>query len=151
MSNVMFVDYSEKVLELLNRKLEAGIRAAAIALADGFQAGLQANFAPPHSKPGQIPHAFAPDPPKNTPLSGFARIQPPKDYLSNYIEGDAAGAAFDSVSGWVGFRNSHVNTRRINYLLNYDIDRNRPWIQRLYRKNRRNMVVAVKKAFKDAK
>jgi hypothetical protein len=150
MSNVTFVDVSDAFRQKLNRKLLECVRAAAVTLADGFQTGLQANKAPPHSKPGQIPHAYAPDPPKNTPLSGFARIQRPKDYLSNYIEGEASGL-FGSIDGVVGFRSSHVTTRRVNYLLNYDISNNRPWVMRLYRRNRKSMAKSAMIAFREAK
>ena len=155
MLSVTFVNHSERVAELLNRKLLACVKAAAVTLSDGYQTGLQDTIAPPHSKMGQIPHAylghkpggFGPvngyGQPNNTPLQGFAREQ--TEYLSDYIRGDANGD-FGSVEGYVGFEPSHVGSRQDNYLLMHDAS-GRPWVMPLFKKTRQAMVNSAKTAF----
>ena len=158
MSSVTFVDHSEKIKEKLNRKLEACVRAAAVLLSDGYQTGLQKTIAPPHSRIGEIPHAYAGHKPRgfgplngygepnNTTELGFARDQQVgSDFLSNYIEGGASGD-FGTVEGFVGFRPSHVASRAQNYLLRHD-ETGRPWVYPLFRENRSQMVIAAKTAF----
>lgn len=44
MSSVTFVDYSEKIKEKLDRKLEGCIRAAAVSLSASYKDELQANM-----------------------------------------------------------------------------------------------------------
>lgn len=161
MSSVTFVDHSEKIKEKLDRKLEECIRAAAVSLSASYKDGLQENIAPPHSKIGEIPHAYAGHKPKgfgplneygeanNTTAQGFARDQGVgSDFLSNYIQGGASGH-FGTIEGFVGFGKSHVVDRSMNYLLRHDSN-GRPWVYPLFRENRSKMAIAAKKAFKEA-
>ena len=150
MFSVTFVDHSDQIKEILNRKLLACVKAAAERIAESYVEGLQARFAPPHSSPGQIPHAFngrnAYGEPNNSVLRGFAQDQ--ETYLSNYIEGDAFGR-FGDVEGFVGFRPSHVSGRAMNYLIAHDME-GRPWVRRLFDRNRSRIAAAAKTAFKEA-
>jgi hypothetical protein len=158
MFSVTFVNHSERVMDLLNRKLLACVRAAAVELGDSYKFGLQREYAPPHSRLGEIPHAYmghktggygpvlgADNTPNNTPESGFAAVQ--GDFLSSYIEGDAS-SAFGSVDGWVGFspQGSHVQSRLQNYLLKHDRN-GRPWVRPIFDRNRKNIASAAKTAF----
>lgn len=150
MFSVTFVNHSEKIKELLNRKLLACIKEASERIAESYVEGLQDKFAPPHSNIGQIPHAFngrnAYGEPNNSVLSGFAQDQ--ETYLSNYIEGDAFGR-FGDVEGFVGFRPGHVSGRSMNYLIAHDRE-GRPWVKRLYDRNRSRIASAAETAFKEA-
>lgn len=159
MLTVQFVDNSEKIKELLNKKLLASVGKAAQILSDSYQTGLQASIAPPHSRPGQIPHAYmghkpggygpvnGEGEPNNTPLQGFASTQ--SDFLSEYID-HGSQEVFGDIEAFVGFRPSHVASRDMNYLIQHD-QSGRPWIRPLYDKNKDAMIAAAKDAFKEAK
>jgi hypothetical protein len=158
MFSVTFDDHREAIKEKLNRKLLAAVNAAAVTLSDGYQSGLQETIAPPHSRVGEVPHAyfghrpggFGPvngyGEPNNTPLQGFERDQ--TEFLSESIRGGANGD-FGSVEGFVGFAPSHVGGRFQNYLLWWD-SHGRPWVDRLFRRNRAAMAQSAKSAFEAA-
>ncbi len=168
MSSVTFVDHSEAIQEKLNQRLALVLEAAAVSLADGFKFGLQANEAPPHSKAGGIPHAynghkiggFGPvlgedESRNNAPESGFDSVQ--TTFLSNYIRGGASGH-FGTAEGYVGFEPSHVGARYQNYLIAWDTGRGmpdggerRPWVKPLFRKNRGQMIEAMRDKMKEFK
>lgn len=159
MLTVQFVDHSEAVKELLSRKLLAAVGAAAQILSDGYQGGLQATIAPKHSKVGAIPHAYMghkpggfgplnqPGQPNNTPQQGFSSTQ--TEFLSEYIDHGSTDL-FGDVSGFVGFKPGHVTTRSQNYLLWHDAH-GRPWVIRLYDKNKQAMATSAQQAFQQAK
>lgn len=163
---VEFVDYSDRVNELLSRKLQAGMSAAAVTLAKDYRNGLSEE-APPHSRPGQIPHAYLGHKPggygpllgegeiQNVTFFGFARDQ--SDYLSSYIHGGGSVSG-DSPKGVVGFAESHVADRRKNYLIQHDQGtvpeypgKRRPWIIPLYRTAKSDMISAFVSKFRDKK
>ncbi len=140
MLTVRFEDNREAFKSLLLRKLSAATRAAAGVLAEEYKEILS-DPAPPHSRPGQIPHAYYGHKeggygpvnglyePNNTPAQGFASTQ--VDFLKEYLDssGERDGSAV------VGFAPSHVTTREQNYLLGWDQGRiegttvrERPWV-----------------------
>lgn len=154
--SVRIEDHSQQVMELLERKLRAGLGAAAVDLADAYAFGLQRTIAPPHSVLGEIPHAYLGHKPlgygplfgegerNNRQEVGFSATQ--SEYLSDYIRG-ASGAPGQSLRGMVGFEESgHVTRREQNYLI--DHDRNgRPWVMPLYRSAKQQMATAFVSAF----
>lgn len=154
--SVRIEDHSQRIMELLERKLRAGLGAAAEDLADAYAFGLQADVSPPHSKRGEIPHAYLGHKPggfgplngpgeiNNTTQFGFSTDQ--TDYLSSYIRG-AAGAPGQSLRGMVGFADSHVTRRSQNYLLMHN-ETGRPWVMPLFRSARQQMVAAFIQAFR---
>jgi hypothetical protein len=146
---------------IVERVSNACVRAAEV-LAVGYTEGLQASVAPPHSRPGQIPHAymgyvqggFGPvnDDTRinNTPLQGFAYDQ--QMYLSEYIR-----SARDGFGGVVGFSPSHVQSRFKNYLIGWDQGRieytsvpRRPWIRPLYDQTKSRMIGAARAGLREA-
>lgn len=155
--SVRIEDHSQRIMELLERKLRAGLGAAAEDLADAYAFGLQREPAPPHSERGEIPHAylghksggfgpvFGPGEPNNQPASGFSSTQ--TDFLSSYIRG-TAGAPGQSLRGMVGFADSHVTRRSQNYLLMHD-QNGRPWVNELFKPARQQMAAAFVRAFED--
>ena len=157
MLTVRFEDNREAFKLLVARKLQAGVTAAAFELANEYRDMLQETKAPPHSAPGQVPHAylghieggFGPvngrGKPNNTPRQGFSQTQ--TDYLSSYIR----HAADEARLATVGFAPSHVTNRIQNYLLGWDqgmIDGRpvprRPWVREGYDRARRAMVLFAK-------
>lgn len=161
MLTVQFVDHSDRLKEVINRKLEAAIGVATEYLTDSYVFALQASVAPPHSEKGEIPHAygghvpggFGPvhgaGQPNNTPLEGFVREQPIRDFLSNYLRGGVTDL-FDSIEGYVGFAPSHVGSRNMNYLLQHDRD-GRPWVKPVFDRARGDMANEAKRAFEGTK
>jgi hypothetical protein len=164
---VSFADHSERINEILQRKIKAGMGASAVSLAEAYKDGLQAEQAPPHSEPGQVPHAYLGHRPggygpllgeneiQNVTFFGFSRDQ--SDNLSSYIEGGSSGSG-STVQGSVGFTDSHVTTRSQNYLIGWDqgtVPRFsgivRPWIIPLYRKAKSVMISAFADKFRDTK
>jgi hypothetical protein len=146
---------------IAERVSNACVRAAEV-LAVEYKEGLQATVAPPHSRPGQIPHAymgyvqggFGPvnDDTRinNTPLQGFAYDQ--QMYLSEYIR-----SARDGFGGVVGFSPSHVQSRFKNYLIGWDQGRieytsvpRRPWIRPLYDQAKSRMIGAARAGLREA-
>jgi hypothetical protein len=168
MFNATFVDHSDEINALLKRKVYACVAAAGYSLAKSYREGLQDNTAPEHSRPGQIPHAYAghqeggygplyePGQANNTRDNGFARDQGVgSDFLSDYIEVDASGDLED-IKSFVGFAPSHVTTREKNYLIDWDLGTvpgqdgvRRPWIDELYKNNRAEIANEARQAFKD--
>lgn len=153
MFSVRIEDNREGVKALLTRKLLAACQAAAESMADGYKFALQSRVAPPHSKLGEIPHAYLGYKPGGfgpTNPTGINNIPPEfssvqSDYLSSYIEGGASGE-FGDVSGFVGFAPSHVTTRDQNYLLYHD-RAGRPWVVPTYRREKQAVARAANNAF----
>ena len=155
MLTARFEDHSDRVIEMLNRKLAAAIGVAAENLAEAYRVRLQKFQAPPHSNIGEIPHRYLGHRPggwgpvfgegeiNNRPESGFSSIQ--DDYLATYIEG-GADDVFGIVNGYVGFLPSHVTFREKNYLLMWD-QNGRPWVDEIYGTAKPEMASAAKAAF----
>jgi hypothetical protein len=138
MLSVRFSDNREAVKAVLARKVMAACVEAASVLAETY-VEILSDSAPPHSRPGEIPHAYnghkeygyrknLPLQPNNTAVWGFNGTQ--ITFLKNYIDHSRSerGAV-------VGFSPSHVTTREKNYLLGWDqgrIDGSpvpiRPWV-----------------------
>ena len=157
MPTVQFVDHSEAIGELLKRKVQAACVAAADSLHTEYGNILQATIAPPHSKPGEIPHAYLGHKiggygpvnkfleANNQPKQGFASVQ--TRYLSSYIESSENASTNGAV---VGFKPGHVVNRRMNYLIWHD-QHGRPWVRRGYEMSSMKMRTAAQSAFKEAK
>lgn len=155
MLTARYEDHSDRVIEMLNRKLAAAINVAAESLAEAYRVRLQKFQAPPHSGQGEIPHrylghrtggwgpVFGEGEINNRPESGFASVQ--TDYLATYIEG-GADDVFGIVNGYVGFLPSHVAFREQNYLLNWDRN-GHPWVDEIYGTAKPEMAIAAKAAF----
>lgn len=156
------VDYSDRIFALLNRKLLAAIDRVSFELADDYKAGLQANDAPPHSDPGQIPHRYLGHKPNgygpvfgeneinNRPEVGFSAVQ--ADYLSSYIEGGSS-QLFDTIEGFIGFAPSHVTRREQNYLIEYDQrqdEQRRPWVKEIYTQSKPDLIDYAIESFRSA-
>lgn len=139
MLSVRFQDNREQVKEILRRKVLAACVEAAGVLAETY-VSILGKEAPPHSRPGEIPHAYnghkiggygpvnAILQANNTARQGFNGTQ--ITFLKNYIDHSRSqnGAV-------VGFSPSHVNNREKNYLLGWDQGRidgepvpMRPWV-----------------------
>jgi hypothetical protein len=137
---VRFEDKREEFKALLLRKVSAATAEAARVLEETY-VEILSDPAPPHSRPGEIPHAyFGHKPggwgpangrfqPNNTSKQGFNGTQ--VTFLKNYI---SSGGSADG-SAVVGFSPSHVTTRQKNYLLGWDQGRingdavlRRPWV-----------------------
>ena len=163
MLTARYEDHSDRVIEMLNRKLTAAIRAAAEHLADAYKYGLQLDESPEHSPPGQIPHRYlghardgygpvnGENEPNNTPVQGFSGTQ--TDFLATYIDG-GADDVFGVVNGYVGFLPSHVTRRDQNYLLQWDqgtiprrLGVRRPWVDEIYDRNKVYIKADAKAAF----
>ena len=146
---------------IAERVSNACVRAAEV-LATEYTSGLQESVAPPHSRPGQIPHAYngyvqggfgpvnADTRVNNTPLQGFAYDQ--QMYLSEYIR-----SARDGFGGAVGFSPSHVQSRFKNYLIGWDQGRieytsvpRRPWIRPLFDQAKSKMIGAARAGLREA-
>lgn len=159
---VSFRDNSENAIELIGNNVRVVLKAGAETLAEKYREGLQENFAPPHSKGGQIPHAyngfieggFGPVNEdtriNNTSSQGFARDQ--QDYLSSYIIGIAT-AEGHRPRGLIGFTPSHVDRRELNYLLRWDQGTvpgfyriKRPWVKRIFDRAREAIIASMKGA-----
>ena len=146
---------------IAERVSNACVRAAEV-LAEEYTIGLQRNTSPPHSKPGQIPHAYM-----GYIQGGFGPVNVDTDinntvdqrfaydqqmYLSEYIR-----AARDEIGGVVGFSPSHVQSRFKNYLIGWDQGRieyksvpTRPWIRPLYDKAKSRMIGAARAGLREA-
>lgn len=162
MLTVRFEEHRERFKDLLFRKMQAGTYAAAIELNETYHRILLENIAPPHSRAGEIPHAYLGHKPggygpkngvagsiNNTARQGFSGSQ--ITFLATYIDA-APGRNGGAV---VGFSPSHVTTRQKNYLLGWDqgrIDGNavpmRPWVRPGYEIARPLMVDVFKVEFK---
>ncbi len=140
MLTVRFEDKREEFKALLARKVAAATAEAANVLADTYREILS-DPAPPHSRPGEIPHAYfghkpggwgpanGYNQPNNTSAQGFNGTQ--ITFLKNYIDSGASSGS----SAVVGFSPSHVTTREKNYLIGWDQGMingdpvlQRPWI-----------------------
>ena len=157
------VDHRVRIQEMLNAKIGAACKAAADRLADSYVAGLQAQQAPEHSVPGQIPFRYdghkeggfgpvhLPLQANNTPLSPqrYASVQ--SDFLATYIE-----SGFGNNNGSVvGFAPSHVARRSQNYLLQWNDGTTpeqpgvtRPWVKPIYDFAKQDMVADAVEALK---
>lgn len=134
MLTVQFEDHTETFLERLRRRLLNACSAPADELADIYRGDLQRNIAPPHSDPGQIPHAYfgwksgGYGPTNDTMINNPGQV----DYLATYID-FAANDLFGGIQASIGFRPSHVQPGE-NYLLYHDAN-GRPWIQPIFYRN----------------
>ena len=153
-----FVDHSEAIKDLLEKKLRALVGAAAERLADEYKIALQRETAPPHSEKGQIPFRYLGHKPRGFgPLNGYGEINNTTafgfssnqtDYLASYIHG-VAGAEGQKIQGLVGFIDSHVTRRDQNYLIWHDRN-GRPWVMPVYRKSKSAMISEAKAALEGA-
>lgn len=159
MLNVSFRDNREALKELLRRKVQAATEAAAAVLSEEYQLILSED-APPHSQPGQIPHAYLGHKvggfgpvnkflgPNNTPDQGFSGTQ--SRNLKDFI--DSARARSGAV---VGFAPSHVTSREQNYLLGWDqgtipgTSVRRPWVDEGYQSGKEEMKTQAASAFRE--
>lgn len=160
MLSVHVEHYTERIQALVRERMREACFVAAENLEDQYRRGLREGTSPPHSRPGQVPHAYMGHRPggypfkkNNTPESGtinntvaqgFAKDQ--DDFLSNYIR---AGRTKDGAC--VGFIPSHVQNRFKNYLLGWDqgviganVVERRPWVKPLYNRGRQGMIEAVR-------
>ena len=165
MLTVRFEEHKARFAELLLRKMQAATHAAAIELNETYHRILLKNIAPPHSRIGEIPHAYLGHKPggfgprngvagsiNNTARQGFSGSQ--ITFLATYIDA-ARGRNGGAV---VGFSPSHVTTRQKNYLIGWDQGRidgdavpTRPWIRPWYEIAKPLMVDVFKAQFKAAK
>lgn len=163
---VRFEDHSERIIELLERKLRAGLGEAARILGEDYSSGLQRETAPEHSAPGQIPHRYwgwkpdgygplnAPERLNNIPELGFSAKQ--GDYLAEYIRGTGVPEG-QKLQGLVGFEETgHVTRREQNYLIHWDQGTvkglsgvRRPWVRPIYDKSKPPMIDAFKEKFRE--
>ena len=159
--SVTFEDRSGAFMQRLVEKANAACAAAAEELSEAYKRELSEIIAPPHSSPGNIPHAY--DGParggydrtktlskllgvpitKNNPVEvGFAKTQ--TDRLYTYIQSGSSNSG-----AVVGFAKggSHVSNRQYNYLIAYDLggdtcpnplavsitaNQQRPWIRPIF-------------------
>lgn len=148
------VSHLDTVKIQIENILAVMVNAAAETLAGQYRAELTRRVSPPHSRIGRVPHAYngprfggfdntGGQPVKNNrPETGFAREQ--DDFLANYIDVDG---------GKIGFRlDGHVANRPQNYLLWHDRN-GRPWVRRIFFRQRgpgsqiaKKMVAAAKAA-----
>lgn len=154
------IDHSERIKEKIRDKVAAACVAAAEVLAEKYRQELQASQSPPHSRPGEIPHAylghreggwgprFERGQPNNTPQSGFDSTQ--IGSLAIYIEAGTSGTG-----AVVGFEPSHVGNRSQNYLIEWDQGRvrggrgrRRPWIRPIFDESKQRMKEAAIAAMK---
>ena len=149
------VSHLPEVKIAIENILNVMVSAAAETLAGQYRRELTRRVSPPHSRIGRVPHAY--DGPRpggfdntggqdgmknNRPETGFARDQ--EDFLANYIETDG---------GKIGFRlDGHVANRSQNYLLWHDRN-GRPWVRRIFFRERgpgsqiaKKMIAAAKAA-----
>ena len=144
MLTARYEDHSDRVIEMIAKRMAVAIRAAAETLAQEYKDKLMRQQAPPHSRPGQIPYMFFGQDnklgvPYNRPETGFSSEQ--EDFLASYIWGGAE-YVFGDVDGYVGFMPSHVTSRDQNYLLEHD-RRGRPWVKRIFESARGDMIRVV--------
>ena len=145
-----FVDHSEAIKDLLKKKLRNGIMGVTSELADQYKEKLSVP-APPHSQPGEMPHAYLGHKPGGYgPVNGppGSRNNPGQtQFLKEYIQGDANG---------VGFAPSHVSGRRGNYLIRWDTGQffkstnsfaRRTWVIRGYREAKQDLIAAFQLNF----
>lgn len=165
MLTVQFEKHSDTFGALLLRKMQAGCDAAATELSETYRKILLQNIAPPHSRAGEIPHAYLGHKPggygplngvagsiNNTARQGFSGTQ--ITFLATYIDA-AHGRNGGAV---VGFSPSHVTNREKNYLLGWDQGRidgsavpMRPWVRPGYEIARPLMVDLFKVEFRAAR
>jgi hypothetical protein len=161
MLSVRFQDNREQIKEILRRKVSAACVEAANVLTESYVEILSTS-APPHSRPGEIPHAYnghkeggyrknLPLQPNNTAVHGFNGTQ--ITFLKNYID-----FARSSNGAVVGFSPSHVNNREKNYLLGWDQGRIegqpvpiRPWVNPGYELAKEKMKQFASVEFRAAK
>ena len=142
MLTARYEDHSDRVIEMIAKRMAVAIRAAAETLAKEYREKLMRKQSPPHSRPGQIPYMFFGHDnklggvPYNRPETGFSSEQ--QDFLATYIWGGAE-YVFGDVEGYVGFMPSHVTSRDQNYLLYHD-GRDRPWVKRVFESARGDMI-----------
>ena len=130
MANVTFEDYSERFMELLQTRAHLACRAAGRVLRDSYREQLLANQAPPHSRPGEIPHKYNGPRPggygwagdgsvkNNNPSTGFAKDQ--SRPLASYIRLTGSRRFVGGVKIGFARQNSHVVSRDQNYLIAWD-------------------------------
>ena len=148
------------IRKMIARKVADACVAAADVLAVEYFKALTYAIAPPHSSPGEIPHAYAgwreggfgpvndDTTINNTPRQGFAKNQ--EYFLAAYIR-----SARSSTGGSVGFTPSHVRDRFMNYLLGWDQGMIlgqqvpvRPWVKPVYQRSQGLMIQAVRESLK---
>ena len=90
MLTARYEDHSDRVIEMIAKRMTVAIRAAAETLAEKYRDQLMRRQAPPHSRPGQIPYMFFGQEggiPNNRPETGFSSEQ--ENFLATYIDGGA--------------------------------------------------------------
>lgn len=136
------IDHRVRIQEMLNRKIGDACAVAAEVLAVAYKDALASVVAPPHSEPGEIPHAY------NGPARGGYRS--PASYgnpdgknnygqvafLSEYIDSAPTKKGDSAVVGFL--QAPHIGGRDENYLLDYD-QTNRPWTGPVFNDTRAEM------------
>jgi hypothetical protein len=127
---VTFEDHTERFMELLETRAHLACRAAGRVLRDSFREQLLANQAPPHSRPGEIPHKYNGPRPggwgdvgdyavkNNNPGTGFAKEQ--SRPLAEYIRMTGSRRFVGGVKIGFARQGSHVVNRDQNYLIAWD-------------------------------
>lgn len=148
--SIEFKDHSDFINDLLEAKVRGGIFEVCDRLAQQYRKKLGVP-APPHSQPGEMPHAYLGHKPGGYgPVNGppGSRNNPGQtNFLKEYIRGGTNG---------VGFLPSHVTTRQDNYLIRWDTGQffssngryaRRTWIKRGYFEAKPLLVVAFERGF----
>lgn len=119
--------HREEFLKILDRKLLACVRGASNSLVLDYRSELQREIAPPHSKIGEIPHAYLGWKPGGYGPTNETLINNPgqTEFLSNFIDYEAGDFFF--VSATIGFKPNHTLPGD-NYLIMHDRE-GRPWIR----------------------
>jgi hypothetical protein len=156
MLTVRFEDRSEEFLERLRRKLLAAVSAGARTLSERYVERLTETIAPPHSRMGQIPHAYLGWTPggfgpvnRTTLINNEGQIA----FLATYIDFTVGDSGSD-LSSSIGFKPSHADGEyRIhtagsdgNYLLWHNSN-GRPWVGPIFDENRDQMANQALAAF----
>ncbi len=123
------VDHRVRIQEMLNAKIGDACAVAAEVLAVAYRRALQKTEAPPHSKPGEIPHAYLGWKPGGFRVlndSDSSEINNPGQvaFLSEYIDSSPTKKGDSAVVGFL--QAPHIGGRDGNYLLIFD-QTNRPW------------------------
>jgi hypothetical protein len=148
MLTVQFEDHTNEFLERMRERLVKTCVRAAEVLAEAYVTRLTINEAPPHSKKGEIPHAYF-----GWKVGGYgptndSGVNNPgqTDYLATYIS-YARSDNFNSIGAEVGFLPSHVDEGQ-NYLLRHNAS-SRPWINPIYAIHFHAVVAVTEAAFNE--
>ena len=123
------IDHRVRIQEMLNRKIGDACAVAAEVLAVAYKKALQETEAPPHSKPGEIPHAYLGWKPggfrnANADVPPYRNNPGQVAFLSEYIDSAPTKKGDSAVVGFL--QAPHIGGRDENYLLTFD-QTNRPW------------------------